>query len=416
MFKKLRNKLLLINLVIISVVMFIAFSIIYVITYINVNNENKEYLNRVAFQPLGNIRNPHDEEETEIYDNESKSFNILLNEDGEIEKISSFLDYEDEEYESVTNQIFESEIITGEIVIEDKIWLYQITHLSNYELINSYLDSSEYKISFYDITESKDTLDTLLITFILVGISMLIIIYFISLYFANKSIKQLENMWLKQKTFVADATHELKTPLTIIGANTDLLFLNEAKTIKSQKKWLEYIKSETKSMNKLINELLSSAKAEEEKYTIKNTNLTNLLNEVSLSFETILFEKNIKLKTDIEKNIFKNTDEQKLRQVLVILLDNGIKYNKEEGHIKISLKKENKKIIIKITNTGEGINKEDLPHIFDRFYKSDKSRVKDNTSSYGLGLYIAKTIISKLNGTITVESLPEKETTFIITI
>ncbi len=407
MFKKLRNKLLLINLLTISLVMCVAFTVIYVITYNNIYTENLEEIKKVPFNSLTAFKDPivsegNEElnEEERYYFERNASFNLVINtESNLIDKILSYLDYEEEVYDEILSETLNSDSKKGEVTYQDKVWLYEVYNSHSLE------SSDYYRITFLDITEDKEMLNSLLITLVLILLFLTIIIFSISLYFANKSIKPLEAMWKKQKQFVADATHELKTPLTIINANTDLVLLNNKEKVESQKKWLEYIKYETKGMNKLINDLLNSAKVEEEKFEIKKVNVTNLTEDLLLSFETLIYEKNIKLVKNINKNIYSNTSDEKLRQVMVILLDNAIKYTNEKGEIKVSLKEERKKIIFEIENTGTGITEEDLPHIFERFYKSDKARTNNNSNSYGLGLYIAKTIIGKLKGDISAESL-----------
>ncbi len=417
MFKKLRNKLLILNIVIISIVMLISFSIIYTLTYSSIHNDSIKKLERASLGSLIYLREP-DSQEFKIpkeYQNEfNTSFNILVDDEGTITQIASSLSYEDSVYYDITLDVFNLDENIGQINIEDKIWLYEISEINNKYNVDDIIGDSVYRIAFVDITDNVNALNDLLIILISVGIAMLIIIYFISMYFANKSIKPIENMWIKQKRFVADATHELKTPLTIISANTDLVLLNEKDTIKKQRKWLEFIKNETKGMNKLINELLNSAKAEEEKIVFKNVNISDALNETILIFETIIFEKNIKLTTNIEKEIFINTDVDKLIQVFKILIDNAVKYTDEKGTIHINLYKEKRKVYINVENTGVGIHKEDINFIFDRFYKGVKSRT-DRKNSFGLGLFIAKTIVNNLKGEITCAS-DEKLTTFTIKI
>ncbi len=421
MFNKLRNKLLIINLIIISIILLISFTIIYIVTYNNVMNEYKKEIDRIQPLSTNSFRGFKDHFDFELldeyYTNKSNTFTLLLNDSMEIDKISSLLDFSEDNYNSILNLILKKEANSGDIVYEDQTWYYKITSLDNTNIEpDEFYNDYGYRISLIDITSEKDMLNTLLMSLILIFIFMLIAIYFISLYFANKSIKPLNKLWNKQKQFVADATHELKTPLTIINANTDLLLMNENEKIKSQKKWLEYIKMETNGMNKLINDLLNSAKAEEENILFNNINVSDLIEEIILSFETILYEKNIKFRSNVEKNIIILTNSEKLKQVIVILLDNAIKYIDDNGKIEISLKKIKRNIIFEISNTGKGISKEDLPHIFERFYKSDKARTNNNSNSFGLGLYIAKNIICKLNGSLSCESSENKKTKFIIKI
>ncbi len=419
MFKNVRNKLLIINLVIISIVMVVSFIFIYGITYTNIVDDNMDRIKRVPLNSLNHFRDPDSLDDEDRYEISSiNSFNLLLDGDGNIDKVGSYLEIDIDEYGDIADYIFNKGDTYGEVEIDSRVWLYELSELPEFVDHNIKIGEydfedieSEYKISFVDITDSKEYLDNLLFLLIVIALITIVVIYFISLYFANKSIKPLEKMWCKQKEFVANATHELKTPLTIISANADVLLLDENKTIKKQKKWIEYIKSETIGMNKLINELLSSAKVEEEKYLFEKVNVSELVNECILSFETIVYEKNIKFNVEVEDNINLNTDAYKFLQVLRILLDNAFKYTNEFGYINIKLYRQKRNVLLIVSNSGNGIATDDLPHIFDRFYKCDKSRT-NRGSSYGLGLYIAKSIVNKLKGTI--ECTSDKETTFIV--
>ncbi len=405
MIKDLKRKLLIINLIIISVVMMISFTGIYFLTAHFIDNDNLERVNRHQLINFTNIRNPY--QEKEIINNDISSFSLLTDENFNLTKILSSLDIVDDEYFEIVVNLDNH---NGIIELDEKEWMYQISVLPR-DTEQNLIGDSYYKINFIDITSSNQVLSTLLFMLITVGIVVMIVIYFISLYFANKSIKPVETIWKKQKQFVADATHELKTPLTIINANIDAIRLNGDDCVKNQSKWLDYIKYQTSGMNKLINELLISAKAEEDKYNITSVNLSEVIRNICLSFEAMIFENNIKLKTNIDDCVIIQTDENKIEQVIKILLDNAIKYNKEKGNITIKVYEVKKNVYIEVENSGQGIAPNDLPYIFDRFYKSDKSR---SNNSYGLGLFIAKSIVNKLNGEISVVSEINKKTKFVI--
>ncbi len=395
--------------VIISFVMIISFSVIYGLTYVNTYNTALENIKRSELKIFNNIRNPF--EENEEYDEEITSFRLYLHEDFSLSQISSELEISDDVYFNIVEGIKNTEELTGIIEIEDKKYLYSVTQIPKDGIHHEIFEESFYRVEFMNVNDVFNTLNLLLIILITVGLVVLVIIYFISLYFANKAIKPLEIIWNKQKQFVADATHELKTPITIINANVDAIKLNKEDLVSEQFRWLDYIKKETYGMNKLINELLTSAKADEEKYELVSCNISEVVSDVVLTFETVIFEKNIKLKTNVEKDITFNTDVSKLEQVIKILIDNAIKYNKNNGYLNISLKKIKKNIYITVENSGVGISRDEIDLVFERFYKSDKSR-SDN--SYGLGLYIAKTIVTKLGGKLLLDSEVNKKTTFTI--
>ena len=238
---------------------------------------------------------------------------------------------------------------------------------------------------------------------------------FISIYLTNKTIKPIKESFEKQKEFIANASHELKTPLTIIRTNTSLVLSNSSETVGSQSKWLNYINNQIERMSKLIDEMLSLAKLdtgkELEEFIVFD--ISKLINNVLLTFEAVLFENNIELSSNIEEDITIKGDRESIKKVFIILLDNAIKYTNKNGKIDVELNKDKNKIKLKIKNTGEGIKKEDLDKIFERFYRLDTSRARD-TGGYGLGLSIAKSIVESHNGKIYAESNIGKDTTFII--
>ncbi len=415
MFKKVRNRLLIINLTIISLVLIITLVVIYSFTHSNMYNDNVDKLQRIPFVHLDNLREPIKDayEKYESYrgDDFNVSFNLLVDEDGVVEKIDSNLEINDLEYQSIVDQIFDNDNNIGEVKIGDSTWIYSISKIPKIsEDFDITLNEEGMRIAFLDVTSMYSTLNDLVITLIIVAVVMLVIIYFISLYFANRAIKPIEVMWNKQKQFVADATHELKTPLTIINANIDAVMINEKETVKKQKKWLEYIKLETSGMNKLINQLLLSAKSEEETYSLERVKVNKVICDSILLFESLAYERGIKIKYKENNSLVCLGDYDKLRQVVKILLDNAVKYSGSNSTINISAYTDKKYTYIKVTNKGL-IPNEDLPYIFDRFYKGDKARTNvDN--SYGLGLFIAKQIVNKLKGDISVSS--DSETTFIM--
>ena len=214
----------------------------------------------------------------------------------------------------------------------------------------------------------------------------------------------------KQKAFIEDASHELKTPLAVIMASTDLL-----EQSKNKKKYIDNIKQETEKMNKLVCDMLDLSKLdkEQDKSVYRKIDLTKLVYKNILSFEALAFEKNIKIKTVLEDNINFSCDEEKISEVVGILLDNAIKHSYENESIKVELKSVKNQIILKVINKGENIKKGDEERIFERFYRSDKSRNRKE-NRYGLGLAIAKKIVENHNGKITASS-KDNITTFKIT-
>ena len=227
---------------------------------------------------------------------------------------------------------------------------------------------------------------------------VLILAYFISKKVSNWIVKPVEETIAKQKQFISDASHELKTPLAVIEANADVL---EGQVGKS--KWMEYIQSEITSMDKLINNLLFLAKIENTKH-MKSDEEFNISEELSLTssmFESMAYEKQITMNYNITDNVKMKGYKEDIKQVVSILIDNAIKHTKNRGNIYIELNKEKNNVIIQIKNEGEPIPEDEKYKIFERFYRVDKSRNRKE-KRYGLGLAIAKSIVDKYNGKIEV--------------
>ncbi|WP_447402923.1 sensor histidine kinase [Lysinibacillus sp. fkY74-1] len=424
MFKQLRNKFLVLNMSIISALMITTFCVIYFITYSNIQSENVKKLNDLSASPQKVDVSLLKMGEAAVSSNYSMSFFIQVDEQGVIQKVNSFIDMTDETYEKAAELAWQEKKNNSVINLHGKKWMYKIMQPTTMVRIGENGEmqfstdggqtwtvsvtghkTNNYQIVFLDITDQSDTLTSLLITFLSVGIVMLFVIFIISMYFANRAIKPISVSWDKQKQFIADASHELKTPLAIISANYEALMTNKDRTIKSQKKWLEYIHNETTRMTKLVNELLYLAKNDEAEVELQYSSfdISQAVNHITLSMEAVAFEKGVTFIQHIEPELTIKSDMDKIKQVITILMDNAIKYTEQNSHIEISLIKIKKRIIFSVKNSCKGLSKKDLPKLFDRFFRKDTARTYEN-GSHGLGLSIAKKIIERLGGKIYAES------------
>ena len=428
MFTKLRNKFLIINMTITSLMMVTAFAVIYFITYSNIQSEIQNKL-------TSRLEMAIKIERSELQRNAEKgvaivqrisledllSFNIEVDANGSILNIQSFIDMPEEVYYKAAEAAWQHKDNYTTIMLESKKWQYVITPMNKQVLIRNGQQYSstqnKYKIAFLDVTDAHKTLFELFITLISVGLMMLFIIFVISLYFANKAIKPIAENWEKQKQFIADASHELKTPLSIINANYDVLLANEEETIKSQLKWLDYMKVGTDRMTKLINDLLLLAKVDDVNLEMQKApfNISSTISDGIASIESLVAEKGIKLTYTVQSDIIINGDAERIQQVAMILFDNAVKYTNENGTVDVSLIQSKNQVRVTVKNTGKGIAKDDLPKVFNRFYRADRSRTHEN-GSYGLGLSIAKTIIDRMGGHIHVTSVENEWTTFAFTL
>ena len=244
-------------------------------------------------------------------------------------------------------------------------------------------------------TKDFETRISLLITY---GVLLVIVVAL------SKSIfKPLHDAFNKQKQFISNASHELKTPLSIISANADVL------KAESDNKWVNNIKSQTERMNDLVQDMLSLAKIDEDKIKLTREKfcVSDEVNEVALSFDAVAFEKNKNLQLFVQPNIHHVGDKQSVKKILSILLDNAVKHADENGQIIVELKKQNGKTILSVFNSGSNIPAENANKIFERFYRGDQSRSRQSGGS-GLGLSIAKSIADANKWKIFATSVPNQ--------
>ena len=215
---------------------------------------------------------------------------------------------------------------------------------------------------------------------------------------SKRTIKPLEEAFDKQKQFISDASHELKTPLSVISASADVLEAEEV-----ENKWLTSIKDQTENMSHLVYSLLDLAKLDEmsKPPVMADFDLSSAVLNIALEFECPAFESGKELTYDIKPDVHMCGNEQNIKQVITILTENAVKYAGEQGKIEIRLRTSGKQKIIEVYNTGKGIRDDERDKIFQRFYRSDSSRSR-STGGYGLGLAIAKSLVTANNGTISV--------------
>ena len=281
-------------------------------------------------------------------------------------------------------------------------------YIGNYIYKIRKIGNSEKEIVLMENANAIKRLKLTIISAAIAGLLGTIGVYIIARKISQIIVKPVEDSFEKQKQFVSDASHELKTPLAVIEANADVL---QDKV--GESKWLTYIQNEVQSMNKLVNDLLILSKME----NIDNTNIQkfDLSKEIQMSvsvFESMIYEKDINLETNIDENISFNGEKEDIKHIISIILDNAIKHTDNNGKIIVNTKKEKNDIMIEIKNQGEPIPEGEEEKIFERFYRIDKARNRSE-KRYGLGLSIAKGIVNKYNGTI-VASSKDGFTSFIV--
>jgi signal transduction histidine kinase len=248
-------------------------------------------------------------------------------------------------------------------------------------------------------------------TTVAIGIISFILLSILTYFLSKKSIQPVKVAFEKQKQFISDASHELKTPLTIISANADILADEVGKN-----KWLEYIKSQTDRMNVLVNELLNLTRLENNTANIVfcEFDLSKAIENTALPFECQAFDSKKTFDIDIQEGLSISGSEVHVKQMAAIFIDNALKYSNDGGTVRITLKSQGDKKILSVFNTGAGIKEGEENKIFERFYRSDDSRAR-TTGGYGLGLAIAKSIIDKHKFKLTIDNVPGESICFNVT-
>lgn len=250
-------------------------------------------------------------------------------------------------------------------------------------------------VTFMDNTFINRSAEMLFRYTLIFGALALVLFFFLSLFLAKKIVKPLEESYQKQKRFISDAGHELKTPVSVIGASTELLSRELG-----DNQWLANIKYENERMGNLITQLLELARTENMPISTEEVNFSYLTDGEVLPFESVAFENGLTLVTDIAENITIKGDSAQLKQLVSILIDNAIRHS-TGGEVSLSLKKEHTNAVLSVKNYAKPIPEEDCKKLFERFYRIDTARSGEG-SHYGLGLSIAKAIVDAHKGKIDV--------------
>ena len=327
---------------------------------------------------------------------DSTVYTVILNSDNTPSLIINHSD------SSITND--EIKEVVNKLIAQNKSYCIGNLYTNKY----SYKYVEQDYITVVDNSSTNELLYNTLIITLLIFVLLEVLFVLISKNIANRIARPVEKSFNQQKQFIADASHELKTPLAVIMASADALESNP-----TEKKWLENIKSESDRMNKLIADLLELAKSDfvNDKSQFSVGNLSKTVEKSILTFEGVMFENGVLLSDEIEENIELNMSEAKIQQLISILLDNAVKHSETGGTVEVKLKKD-KDIVLTVTNQGEGIPEGEEEKIFERFYRADESRNR-NENRYGLGLAIAKNICKSHNAKISAKS-GDGKTTFTV--
>lgn len=266
-----------------------------------------------------------------------------------------------------------------------------------------YTVGDETHVIFLDYGREMSSFRTFLFTSAGVSITGLLAVMLLLIFLSGRIVKPFLENYEKQKQFITDAGHELKTPLTIIDADAEVLEMDVG-----ENEWLSDIRTQTKRLAQLTNSLIQLSRMEEQPQLEKiEFPLSDLVEETVETFQALARTQNKELSSRIQPMISMNGDEKAIRQLVTILLDNAVKYSDDGGRIEVTLEKQKNLIRLSVFNTADFVLRESLTSLFDRFYRADPSR-NSKKGGYGLGLSIASAVVAAHKGRIQATTQDEK--------
>ena len=388
MLKRLRIKFICINMTIVTVMLGIIFGTVIHFTHSNLETQSIQLMQRVLTEPIPPSR-PGDPSP----DMPLPYFVLLQGRDGKI--ITLYNNYYD-----LSDEIFLTTLVDIVSAAEEPMGV-----ISRYDLRFCKTTSPwGERVVFADMSTENSIIAGLLRSCALIAAGSFLVFLFISILLARWCIRPVELAWQRQRQFVADASHELKTPLTVITTNAELL-QSDGGDPAAREKYSDSILSMSRQMRGLVDGLLELARLDTGavRTTLTPVDLSQLLQDAVLPFDALFFEAGLELSCDIAPDMRVKGSEDHLRQVVDILLDNARKYSSPDGVVTLALSPGHRgHCLLRVSNPGPAISKEDQTRIFERFYRVDK--VRSMNHSYGLGLSIARRIVTDHGGRIWCES------------
>lgn len=394
MFKKTRRKIVASIMSILVLLWVGTLGVIYVSSYFDVAKNNEKMLKAHAdmYIPPEELNIPEDmpippEDKHGFSDTPqfrlSTFYSVAVTYDGETVEIKND--------QPTVHTDAELEALTEKILAEGK------TNGKKNDLIFYASDKGGYMlVTFMDNTIINESATTLFRYTLIFGGAALVIFFFLSIALARKIVQPIEVSYQKQKQFISDAGHELKTPISVVGANAELLSRELG-----ENQWLSNIMYENERMGILIGQLLELARTEKVAKNMQQVNFSRLCNGEALPFESVAFEKGLALNCDIAQGVTVEGNADELKQLVAILLDNAVNHSEGGGDITLRLEKSHGNAKLCVINSGKEIPTDKRELIFERFYREDTARTGEG-KHYGLGLAIAKSIVSSHNGHIEV--------------
>ena len=413
MIRKLRIRFVSIMMVIVCTMLIIIFGLVIHMTHARIQADSFRMMESITNLPMGtrSDRHPKRKDENKEANVQLPFFRVQIDADGKIvDTDGDFYDLTKEGSEAVLE-----ELVSAATGSEEKVGDLHDYNLRYYRSdikkpfdreAQGPADTAEGQIIvFADISSEIATMRNLYRTCVLIGLGSFASFLVISIFFARWAVRPVEEAWAQQRQFVSDASHELKTPLTVIL--TDAEMLKSPRFDEAHKaQFVDNILTMSNQMRGLVESLLELARVDNgaiQKVPLQNIDLSGLVSDELLTFDALFFEKGLTLAEDITDGITVHGSTQHLKQVVEILLDNAQKYSAPHGTVQVTLQKSGAHhCLLSVADPGDAISPEDLRKIFQRFYRIDEARAMNH--SYGLGLSIAENIVKNHKGRIWAES------------
>ncbi len=408
MFKQSRRKIVAAILVMLVLVLFGTLCTIYLASYAQMTAENRRLLEQYVSSytipgsadaaPLASSTPPRPgarPEEPPMLEL-STFYSVAIAKDGQVLKVDTadISTLSESTLTELARQILQSGRTDG---VESHL-IFRTADKGSYSLV-----------AFLDNTLQRESAGTLIRYTLIFGGAALVVLFFLARYLADRIVAPLEESYQKQKQFVSDAGHELKTPVAVVNANVELL----SRQI-GENPWLANIRYENERMSALILQLLDLARAEQAAPPMGPLDLSRLVCGETLPFESVAYESGLALHSQIAEGLFVVGNGVQLKQLVSILLDNAIRHSAPGAQVRIALQKEKNQAVLSVTNEGDPIPPQQRDLLFERFYRTDAARTGEG-GHYGLGLAIAKAIVTAHKGSIQVQC-PEGAVEFIATL
>ncbi len=365
MIRKLRYKFIIINMVTVLFVLLVAFYCNYMFNRVNMYEESVAVMNNAL--DTGKPAN-------------MKAFLVSLTNYGRIYQISGYPGStvnDREEIQNLVDTVLAKGNTQGDINAKNIRYMVERTPEGT-------------RIVLYDTVHERIAIDGITRYSVIIGMCCALVLFAFSVYMSRLTTEPVEKSLTQRKQLVADASHELKTPITAILASTEVLLDSELS--EENRTWVSSIKDSAKDVSALVSNMLTLAKSEEDvpEFIEEDVNISEIAETMSLNYDCMIFEAGKQFDAEIESGLHIKGNSAQIKQLMAIFLDNAVKYSYEKGLIKLSLKRDKGHAIFSVFDTGEKIPEEEIDKIFDRFYRVDK--VRSTASGYGLGLSIAHNI------------------------